>query len=464
MAVNPTKTIHTLVKLSFLDTVFIGILLVIFGGIVLHAPLSVGLGTLFPSAEVVIKSWKEILMLVAGLLMLVLLCQKKRWVILKDPIILVIAGYALLHLLLLPFAWQGLTSMIAGLFIDLRYLLFFVLVYAALCLYPQLRRPFIMTFLVGAFIVAAFALLQVFVLPHDVLKYIGYNTSTIAPFLTVDQNPQYIRINSTLRGPNPLGAYVVIVLAVLFAFWLRTKSVKPQRQKLAISVIVIGSFVALWASYSRSALFAAFMTFGIVAIAVAGKRIPRKFWIVFGVVVVIVAGGLVAARHTNFVSNVLLHNNASTGASVDSNAGHAESLKDGLIRLVHQPLGGGIGSTGSASLYGMQPLIVENQFLFVAHEAGWLGLVLFISITFLVQRALWRRRADWLALGVFASGIGLILIGLLLPVWVDDTVAIIWWGLAAVAVSPSGSSASAGLVKRKEYHGRTIDKKTKRVA
>ncbi|HEY8992963.1 MAG TPA: O-antigen ligase family protein [Candidatus Microsaccharimonas sp.] len=454
MVVKPSKP----VTLAFLDKVFVGILLVIFGGIVLHAPLSVGLGTLFPAADVLIKSWKEILMLIAGLLMLALLYQKKRWDILRRPLILVILGYALLHLLLLPFHFQGITSMIAGLFIDLRYVLFFVLVYAAINLYPQLRRPFILTFFAGAFVVATFALLQVFVLPHDILKYIGYNTSTIVPYLTVDQNPEYVRINSTLRGPNPLGAYAVIVLALLFAFWLRAKSAKPQRQGLAISVIVLGSFVALWASYSRSALIAAFAALGVIAVTVAGKRIPRKIWIGIGIVLVIIAGVLVAARNTDFVSNVLLHNNATTGASVDSNAGHAESLKDGLIRLVHEPLGGGIGSTGSASLYGTQPLIVENQFLFIAHEAGWLGLVLFVVITFLALRALWRRRADWFALGVFASGIGLVVIGLLLPVWVDDTVAIIWWGLAAVALGP------IILKDGKETHGRTIHKTTKRTA
>jgi hypothetical protein len=72
--------------------------------------------------------------------------------------------------------------------------------------------------------------------------------------------------------------------------------------------------------------------------------------------------------------------------------------------------------------------------LFIAHEAGWLGLLLFIAIFGLVMVRLWHARADWLALGVFASGIGLALIGLLLPVWVDDTVAIVWWALAAVAI------------------------------
>jgi hypothetical protein len=451
MVVKPQKT----VKLGFLDKLFVGILLVIFGGIVLHAPLSVGLSTLFPSAEVLIKSWKEILMLLAGLLMLVILYQKRQWAILKSPFILVIAAYALLHLLLIPLSYQGSSSMIAGLFIDLRYLLFFVLVYVALTLYPTLRRTFITTFFVGAFIVAAFALLQVFVLPHDILKYIGYNKTTIAPFLTVDQNPNFIRINSTLRGPNPLGAYAVIVLSLLFAFWLRPTNQKKQRQSLVISVIAIGSAVALWTSYSRSALFAAFIAVATIVIAMAGRRLPRKFWIILAVIVIVAAGALVVGRHTNFVSNVLLHENATTGASVNSNEGHVASLKDGIDQMVHEPLGGGIGSTGSASLYGTKPLIVENQFLFTAHETGWIGLVLFIFITFLVLRGLWRKRTDGFALGVFASGLGMVLIGLLLPVWVDDTVAIIWWGLAAIALTANTEGKD---------HGRTIHEKTKRTA
>jgi len=450
MAVTQVKTIT---KLTFLDKVFVGILLVIFGGIVLHAPLSVGLSALFPSAELLIKSWKEILMLVAGLLMLVILYQKKQFSLLKSPLILVIAAYALLHLLLIPFSFQGVSSGIAGLFIDLRYLLFFVLVYVALNLYPQLRKTFITTFFVGAFVVAAFALLQVFVLPHDVLKYIGYSKSTIAPFLTVDQNPDFIRINSTLRGPNPLGAYAVIVISLLFAFWLKLSGLKLQRQSLVISVIALGSAVALWASYSRSALIAAVAAILTIIVAMVGRRVSRRAWIIASIVVVLVVGALVAGRDSNFVANVLLHNNASTGASVDSNAGHVSSLKDGVNAMVHQPLGGGIGSTGSASLYGTKPLIVENQFLFIAHESGWIGLVLFISITFLVLRSLWRKRTDGFALGVFASGIGMVLIGLLLPVWVDDTVAIIWWGLAAIALAPKGDT-----------HGRKINKTSKRAA
>jgi len=152
------------------------------------------------------------------------------------------------------------------------------------------------------------------------------------------------------------------------------------------------------------------------------------------VVVFAILGGLLLGRGNSFVSNVLFHENPSGGSSVSSNEGHVESLQTGMSRLIRQPLGGGIGSTGSASLYGHSPLIVENQYLFIAHEAGWAGLVVFLLIFVGVLHRLWERRQDYLALGVLASGVGLALIGLLLPVWVDDTVAIIWWGLAAVAL------------------------------
>ena len=86
-------------------------------------------------------------------------------------------------------------------------------------------------------------------------------------------------------------------------------------------------------------------------------------------------------------------------------------------------------------MYTDSPIIIENQYLFTAHELGWLGLIIFLFIFGLIMKRLWKLRSDWLALGVFASGLCLAVIGLLLPVWVDDTVAIIWWGLAAIACS-----------------------------
>jgi len=73
----------------------------------------------------------------------------------------------------------------------------------------------------------------------------------------------------------------------------------------------------------------------------------------------------------------------------------------------------------------------------IAHESGWLGLAYFLSIYGLVLWQLWDKRKDWYVLGVFSSGIGLAVIGLFLPVFADDTVSIIWWGLAGIIVGSS---------------------------
>lgn len=437
-------------KLGVIDKLFVGLLLVIFGGIVLHAPLSVGLGTLFPGAELLIKSWKEILMVAATILAVGLMTQKRRWGILNSPLILLIGVYALLHLILIPAFPTSSQATLAGLAIDLRYLLFFGLVYVAISLYPGIRKLFIGTFVGGALIVLSFALLQATVLPNDILKHIGYNQTTIMPYLTVDENPEFVRINSTMRGPNPLGAYATIVLTLLIAFGLRGHHRQFNRPMIWVALLGIGGIAALWASYSRSALIAAMVAIVVLLFATSGRRISKWAWIGTGIVVVTLGGALFAARDTYVVSNVILHENDTTGALVSSNTGHIDSLSSGVERLVYQPLGAGVGSTGSASLFGDKPFILENQYLFIAHEVGWVGIVLFIMIFLRVLKILWQRRSDWLAIGLFASGIGLAIIGLFLPVWVDDTVSIIWWGLAAIVVGG--------------VYGRTLDKKTKRTA
>jgi hypothetical protein len=289
--------------------------------------------------------------------------------------------------------------------------------------------------LIGAGIVVGFATLQLF-LPADILKHIGYSKETIAPYLTVDKNPDYIRVNSTLRGPNPLGAYAVIVLSLLVAALVKKRLEGYDWKKgIVVGCLALCSLIALWISYSRSALVAAIVAVGLVLGITIARQLSKKVWVTFAIGICALVGGLIVGQNSTFVSNVLLHENPTGGSAVSSNDGHIESLETGIDRMVYQPFGAGIGTTGSASLHGDSPVIIENQYLFIAHEAGWLGLGLFVALFGVIMRRLWNARQDWLSVGVLASGIGLALIGLLLPVWVDDTVAIIWWGLAALAIA-----------------------------
>jgi len=424
-------------RIEIIKRIYIGILLFIFGGIVLHAPISMALGSIWPDYSLIIKSWKEILMLVAGFIAIFLLFKNKKVNIFKDPVIIAIFAYAILHILMLFYKFQGIKAATAGLAIDLRYVLFFSLVYIAMKLYPEYRRLFIKVGIIGAFIVLVFALLQVFILPHDILKYIGYNINTISPYLTVDQNHAFIRINSTLRGPNPLGAYAVIALSLIAAYLVKRKLPKGKLPIFIISIMGIGGLVALWVSYSRSALIAAIFAVVVVLAVTTFRKLSTNMWIVISFMVFVLSVGLFAFKDSSFVSNVLLHENPTNIDNISSNAGHINSLSDGLNQLVRQPLGAGVGSTGSASILVNRPEIIENQYLFIAHEVGWLGLALFLYIFGLIMYRLWKLRDDWLALGVFAGGIGIALICVLLPMWVDDTVSIIWWGLATIALFPN---------------------------
>lgn len=435
-----------------LEKLYVAALLVIFGGIVLHAPLSVGLGTVFPDYDLLIKSWKEILMLLLVPVAGIIVARRKLWEeLFKDWIIRLTIVFAVLHLALAAPSSTTIAATAAGVAIDLRYLLFFVLVYVAIKALPEGRRRFVQIGVIGAFVVVGFATLQLF-LPPDFLKIIGYGDDTIQPYLTVDKNHDYIRVSSTLRGPNPLGAYAGIVLAFITAALAKGK-LQLQRKSVFIGTGILAgcSVIALWNSYSRSSLVAGIVGVLLVLALTVGRKLSRRSWITAAVILFALIGGLFAARGSEIVSNVILHENLDGGSSVSSNDDHLLSLQTGINRLVHQPFGAGIGSTGSASLYGDNPVIIENQYLFIAHETGWLGLVLFVMLFVLILLRLWQRRQDWLVLGTFASGVGLALIGLLLPVWADDTVSIVWWGLAAVALN--GGS-----------YGKTTKQKAKRTA
>lgn len=422
-------------KITTLEKISLGTLLIIFGGIVIHAPISVGVGVLLPDYTLLIKSWKELLLIVLIPLVCSIVTRRRMWrELAQDWIFRFVVLYGALHLVSAVLFYQGLGPTLAGLAIDLRYILFFGLTYIIVKVAPKSRMLFVQIGIVGAFIITGFATLQLF-LPADILTHIGYSKETITPYLTVDKNPDYIRVNSTLRGPNPLGAYAGMILALLAAGAVRMKAWKNNRDIVIGGIILaISSFVAVWISYSRSALVGAAVSLIAVFSTTIMRQLSRRAWIISSAVLFALIGALVLGRDSSFVSNVLLHENQNGGSEVSSNDGHAQSLQDGFKLLVSQPFGAGVGSTGSASLEGGSPIILENQYLFIAHEVGWLGLLLFIAIFISVLVRLWRLRKDWLALGVFASGLGLASIGILLPVWADDTVSIVWWGLAAIAL------------------------------
>jgi len=420
-----------------------GLAIVVFG-VVVHAPFSVYFGTLLPQAELALKAWKELALGLLIILMAVELTRRHQWkVFLNERMVQLALAFIGLHLLLAAFRGGNLTSTVAGLMIDLRFVAALLLAYAVVRLRPSALRTIAGATIAGATVVLGFGLLQITILPDDILRGLGYSKQTITPYTTIDSNPDYVRINSTLRGPNPLGALAVVYAALVLAYLAKNYTRTSVRQKVLSTAVVASAVAILFASYSRSAYLAGIAAF--ITVAVLSLRLSKRVVLSAATTVVVIVIGLGLVSTTDWYSNVILHEDPESTTVAKSNDDHVLSLQTGLDRTLSQPLGAGVGSTGSASLYdedASNDIVIENQYFFVAHESGWLGLSLFIGLTGVIMVRLWQARQDWRAIGLLASGVGLLIIGLLLPVWVDETVSIIWWSLTGAVIA-----AVSGIMK-----------------
>jgi len=380
-------------------------------------------------------------------LLLVLFCFACRWLardaelrgwFMRSLLVRLIAAFACLTLLLgvVSYAKDEVTlkALAYGLLTDLRFLVWFLAVLLTAQRSSFLRRAWPKLLLIPAAIVVVFAVLQYTVLPHDFLAHFGYNAATtIAPIETINHNASYIRVQSTLRGANPLGAYLVVILSALSVLFVRGK------HKAVCAVFGLVALAALFASGSRSAWLGTVLSIGILGFLQLKSSRSRMLFGGAGLAIVIVASGVYLLLKNNVnLQNEVLHTQTHSAVKVTSNGAHASALENGVKDVIHQPLGDGPGTAGPASEYnGSHPArIAENYYIQVAQEVGWLGLVLFVSILVLVMMELYERtNGSRLALIMFISFFGIAFVNFLSHAWADDTLAFVWWGMAGIAVS-----------------------------
>jgi hypothetical protein len=291
--------------------------------------------------------------------------------------------------------------------------------------------------------VAVFALVQFVLLPNNFLTHFGYDKyATVAPYTTINQNTQTIRAQSFLRGPNPLGAYLVLGLGLLAAVISLTK--KSWR----VGVLALLAGLALFLSFSRSAWIGALVTVALVGWWRLHSRRARGILLTALIAICLVIGGsFVLFRHSRGVQDALLHVHAGSTAEQTSNEGHLAAVRSGLTDMVHEPFGRGPGTAGPASWYNTDHGVrnSESYFLQIGQELGWAGLLLFIAINVMLAVELWRRRSSPLALGLLAALIGLTIVNQFAYAWSDETLAYLWWGLAGIALAlPARAKKEAG--------------------
>ena len=384
-----------------------------------------------------LRLYAEVLLTLAtlGALYLVVIDKAVRRVLFKSKLLWLIIGYVALSVVVGATAYytKNVTAKALGygLIVDTRFVVFFLASWAAALASSFLRKHWVPILLWPAAIVSAFGLLQAFVLPHDFLKHFGYGPSTIQPYQTINDNQKYTRIQSTLRGVNPFGAYLVVIISLIGALWLR------MRRNWQGAALLLASLITLFYTFSRSAWIGTFVA---IAFIVALWLYKTKFFstvFVFCIVIVLIIAALVVVDHQSArLQNIIFHTQTNSASKTTSDQGHLSGLKSGLKDIYHQPLGGGVGTAGPASVYNPKRIrIAEDYYIQIGQETGVVGLGLFLAINICVGLRLWQRRSDPLALGLFASFLGLVIVNLFSHAWADPTLAYLWWGLAGIAMT-----------------------------
>lgn len=371
--------------------------------------------------------------------------EKLRSFVVNDWLSRLTASYILLTILLGLVGYfnhdVSLKATFYGLLINLRYLIWFgVIRLLATDLKIKDTTLFKIIFYPLSLVVI-FGLLQFFLLPHSFLGHFGYGNGTYPQFITINQNSPTIRIQSFLRGPNPLGAYLAAVLCILIAYLVKAK------KKLWPLALLLISFFALYLTFSRSSIIG--LVVGVVTLFFMTLRTTkqRNWYISIVIILCLFLGtGYLLTKNNQTIEDVLLHHNNHSTAVITSNQGHLAALKTNLKQVIKTPLGNGPGSSGQASWYnsGHSVSNPEDYFIQIAEEVGWLGLILYLAILAKVAHKLWQNRDHPLALGLLSGLVAISIISLFSYTWSDDTLAFLWWGLAGITLStlpPSKSSS-----------------------
>jgi len=263
------------------------------------------------------------------------------------------------------------------------------------------------------------------------LAHFGYNSSTISPIETINNNSNYIRVASTLRGANPLGAYMLVIIALLAALW-------PRLQRKTVWGIVLALCLAALAfSFSRSAWLGVLVAMvSIVALQLRTRQQWQRAWLV-SLGAILVMGAIVIAFQSNrLMQNLLFHTDDTSTVATSSNGKRSSALSAGARDVLHDPLGRGVGTAGPASTHNTAApaRLAENYYLQIGQELGWFGLLSYLAVSFAVGFQLWLQRRDHLALGLLAAFAGLFVVNMLSHAWTDDTLAYVWWGLAGLVI------------------------------
>lgn len=423
----------------------------IFMGLLAYMPLHIFLSTWFGTTFKVLEFAKiaKDIVLILGFILVLISAVSKKWLVSlkKDHLAWVIGLYTLLTVLMALVLPNDQDAEILGVVYNLRFLVYFIYGVLLTRLYKSewLQKNAIRVVLGVALIVMTFGFIQYLWLPSDALTKFGYSRENgVLPAFFIDDKPDLERIMSTIRDPNSLGSYLIIIFSLSLTFLVNTKN---QELKKIYTGLLSLSLICLWFTFSRSAWIGAVASLVVVIFLIRSKgkkfRISPKLALVVFAAGLILLSSVVVAKDSYFVKNVILHADESTTLE-DPNQLRVRFWRESIESGIKKPLGYGPGTAGLASIRNeiQGTILNENYYFQLLHEVGIVGLVLFIAILVIISFKLFELSMsnNLISIALLASLLGLILTNFLVHIWSNEAVAYTWWGLAGMVVYNLNSS------------------------
>lgn len=405
------------------------------------------------------KALKDVV-LVFGFCLIFLASTKKPWFKkwLYSKTTLLILAYAGLTLLLALIRPTDTDAEILGIVFNLRFLLFFL--YAVLLTghfsVKKLREDSLkIVFWTGGFVVM-FGIFQYFVLPNNALTSIGFERSNgVLPAFFIDDKPDLERVMSTLRDPNSLGSYLIIISSLVIA---KLYLAKKKDKKLWL-FYGLATLLCSYLTFSRSAwlglsaMFTVFALFALKNHVIDKKLLTKKVVLITSAFVLVFVSSLFLARDTYYVRNVILHSDEAT-VQEDPNELRLRFWQESVDAILENPAGHGPGTAGLASIKNdiQGTELNENYYLQITYETGVVGLILLLTILVTVFHSLFLQagKNQFIVWALIAGFAGLAVTNFLVHIWSNEAVAYTWWGLAGLYVLGSKGVESLVVVREKE--------------
>lgn len=375
--------------------------------------------------------------------------------IIRDRLVIASLLFIGLNLLFFAFLHADLDSSFLAALYNTRYLAFFLVGIVLVRAVPNIvsAKNVAKIIIITGTMVAVIGILQYFVLPADFFQRLGYSMQSGAlPWFYIDDKTDFLRIMSTMRDPNTLGSYLLIPIALIASQYLVAWSTLTKKQRYLLSTCLVALLLALILAFSRSGLVGLMVMMAVLfGVRYAGelRKHASKVSIVVAVLVVVAAGSAAVFRDTYVFKNVVFHADEQTVLK-DPNELRIEFLVRSVDSIVQHPLGQGLGTAGLASMKnditGVN--LTENYYLQIGLEMGLAGLILFLYICGLLAYRLYKRwfaDKDYIALATLAAFGGLFITNTLAHIWTNETIALTWWGLAAVILF--GATSKTGRKK-----------------